>query len=66
MSAELAASAHKTVRISLPRDRARLGSDVAILIERAFAEFAPAAWRCSPKSAAAGDDSASQFGISSV
>jgi hypothetical protein len=38
MSAELVASAHKTVHISLSRDRARLGSDGAILIERAFAE----------------------------
>ena len=41
MSAELVASAHKTVHISLSRDRARLGSDGAILIERAFAELAP-------------------------
>jgi hypothetical protein len=49
MSAELVASAHKTVHISL---RARLGFDVAILIERAFAEFAPAAWQYSPRSAA--------------
>ena len=55
MSAELVASAHKTVHISLPRDRARLGSDVAILIERTFAEFAPAAWRYSPQSFALSD-----------
>ena len=41
MSAELVASAHKTVLISLSQDRARLGSDGAILIERAFAELAP-------------------------
>jgi len=41
MSAELVASAHKTVHISLSRDRARLGFDGAILIERAFAELAP-------------------------
>ena len=41
MSAALVASAHKTVLISLSQDRARLGSDGAILIERAFAELAP-------------------------
>jgi hypothetical protein len=40
------ASAHKTVHISLSRDRGRLGSDGAILIERALAELAPATWRC--------------------
>jgi hypothetical protein len=45
MSAALVASAHKTVHISLSRDGARLGSDGAILIERAFAELTPAAWR---------------------
>jgi hypothetical protein len=40
MSAELVASAHKTVHISLPRDGAHDGA--AILIERAFAKLAPA------------------------
>jgi hypothetical protein len=50
MSAELVASAHKTVHISLSRDGARLGSDGAILIERAFAELAPVIWRCPPQS----------------
>ena len=52
MSADLVASAHKTVHISLPRDGAPLGSDGAILIERAFAELALVVWRYSPQSAA--------------
>jgi hypothetical protein len=39
-------SAHKTVHISLSRDR----PDGAILIERAFAELTRGAWRCSPAS----------------
>ena len=39
MSAELVASAHKIVLISLPRVRACLGFDGAILIERG-----PEAW----------------------
>jgi hypothetical protein len=50
MSAELVASAHKTVHISPSRDGARLGFDGAILIERAFAELAPVIWQCSPQS----------------
>ncbi len=50
MSAELVASAHKTVHISLSRHGARLGSDKAILIERAFAELAPVTLRYTPQS----------------